>query len=319
MAFLTRVPVAALCVVLLSAGVGARAEETASSQKMRFTFMPGDSHVISHRTSASRDTALIAYEVIPKVAVTTGGDFAFFGFRFMPAELRIGMFGMFEFSTVDPARANFLTVPSGPYVWRGLLGYSMALALPRAARRAFGEGADFEISAAFRHESEHTIDGGGDDPTRFDGVPHIGDFGMLDVALQKSVGPFDVGARAQNKFFLPSYDSYAFGPGGDLFFQWRALPMLYPFISVFGEYVFGKERPEDAPPVSDLFLVRWLAGIVFPGAAADVQIYFSAEYGNEKGILAAETGFRYGWGIRVAPFKAALFRKPPPEPTSPGR
>ena len=163
--------------------------------------MPGDSHVISHRTSASRDTALIAYEVIPKVAVTTGGDFAFFGFRFMPAELRIGMFGMFEFSTVDPARANFLTVPSGPYVWRGLLGYSMALALPRAARRAFGEGADFEISAAFRHESEHTIDGGGDDPTRFDGVPHIGDFGMLDVALQKSVGPFRRGGAGAEQVF----------------------------------------------------------------------------------------------------------------------
>jgi hypothetical protein len=75
------------------------AEGERCRKSMEFTFMPGDSHVISHKESASRDTALIAYQVIPKVAVTTGGDFGFFGFKFAPVELRLGMFGMFEFST----------------------------------------------------------------------------------------------------------------------------------------------------------------------------------------------------------------------------
>lgn len=300
-------PVTLVAVIALTA-TAAHATDGRCRRPMEFAFMPGDSRVISHRESASRDTALIAYEVIPRVAVTTGGDFAFFGFRFAPVELRIGMFGMFEFSTVDPARANFLTVPAGPYVWRGLLGYSMSLSLRQLSAILLSPGDAIEVSAAFRHESEHTIDGGGENQSRFEGVPHIGDFILLDLALRKGLGPFGIEVRVQNKFFLPTYDNYAFGPGGDLIFKWRALPMLHPFVSVFGEYLFPKDRANSEIPVPDNYLVRWLAGIILPGTSADVQLYFSAEYGYEKGILALEKGFRYGWGIRVAPFKEGLFR-----------
>jgi hypothetical protein len=281
-------------------------EEERCRKPMEFTFMPGDSHVISHRESASRDTALIAYQVIPKVAVTTGGDFGFFGFRFAPVELRLGMFGMFEFSTVEPDRINFLTVPSGPYVWRGLLGYSAALSLHQLAARLLSPGDALEISVGFRHESEHYIGDDSIDPSEFDGVPHIGDFILGDLAMRKGIGRFGLDIRIQNKFFIPTYDNYSFGPGGDLVLRMRALPFLFPFISVFGEYLFGKE-PSDGTTVDDNYLFRFLAGIIFPGRTADLQIYFSGEYGNEKGILVYEKGFRYGWGIRVAPFKGGLF------------
>jgi hypothetical protein len=268
---------------------------------MTFSFMPGDSREITHSDSAAKDTALIAYEVAPRVSVTTGGEFAFFLFRFAPLSLRVGMFGMFELSTLKPDRANFLTVPSGPYLWRGLLGYGMALSLDRLARQLLGLGGALELGAGFRHESEHVTYTSSYDVARFDGAPHIGDVILLDIAFRKAVGAWLFKGRVQNKFFLPTYDNYTMGPGGDAGVQWWVHPYVHPFLSVFGEYLFGKRTTSRQVP--DNRMIRLLAGVVFPGEVADVQIYFSYAYGNDKGVLALEKGHRYGFGIRVSFFK----------------
>ena len=265
------------------------------ARRVIFEFMPGDAREVTHRDSASTDTALIAYEVAPRVSVTTGGDIGFFLFEFGLMSLRIGLFGMFELSTLNPDRLNFLTVPSGPYLWRGLLGYSLALSFDDVGRRLLGLDGALEIALSFRHESEHVTHLSGFNASAYDGAPHIGDFLMLDIAARKVAGAFVIKARIQQKVFLPTYDNYVVGPGGDLVCQWWALPWFHPFVSVFGEYLFGKNAP-------DAFIVRSLMGAIFPGRRADVQVYFVLAYGHDKGVLVLEKGLRYGYGIRVGVF-----------------
>ncbi len=85
-------------VALLMVALPAYADDPEGS--VDITVMPGESHTISHAQSASRDTGLMGYQVLPWVVLTTGADFSFIGFRFSGFDLRAGMFGMVEVQTI---------------------------------------------------------------------------------------------------------------------------------------------------------------------------------------------------------------------------
>jgi hypothetical protein len=297
-------PTAALTTALLlslPAGAGERSTDV--------VVMPGESHSISHALSASRDTALMGYQVLPRVVLTTGADFAFLGFEFAGLDLRTGMFGMVEVQTVTEQPSAFLYVPAGPYVWRGLLGYSVALAFEDLALSLWGPRGGLEAAVSFRHESEHWT--GGDEEVnelwgpRFAGSPHIGDFVMPDVALRAPAGPIDIDFRLQCKAFLPTYGNYSAGPGVDLIFRWRLAPWAHPFLSLFAEYLFGKTKTAlgERVEVGDNYLARGLLGVIFPGGVADIQIFAAVARGHDKGLLVSREETRFGWGIRIGLFK----------------
>jgi hypothetical protein len=219
------------------------------------------------------------------------------------------MFGMVEVQTVTEQPTAFLYVPAGPYTWRGLLGYSLALSLEDLARRWLGPRGGLEAAVSFRHESEHWT--GGDEEfnrrwsQRFAGTPHIGDFVMPDLAMRAPAGPFDIDLRVQCKAFLPSYDNYAAGPGVDLIFRWRLTSWVQPFLSLFAEYLFGKTKTSGGArvEVADNYLARALLGVLFPGEVADIQIFAALARGHDKGLLVTREETRLGWGIRIGLFK----------------
>jgi hypothetical protein len=297
----------ALLLVYLSMFLSLTVFASDHEKKVEFAFLPGDARIISHSASASRDTALIAYQVLPRVAVTTGGDVGFFGFRFAEMELRLGLFGMFELETAGPEPLNFLTVPAGTYLWRGLLGYSLAFSMEGFASRLLGQRGELEATLSFRHESEHYTGSAAVVEPLFQGVPHIGDFLMLDLAMRKAVNRLDIELRVQNKFFLPtSSDAYSFGPGADFILRFHAGEWLFPFWSVFGEYLFAKRTAGAREAFEDNFLVRTLLGVLVAGKRADLQVYMAADMGHGKGLLSYDKEIRIGWGIRVVLFKSGL-------------
>ena len=298
---------AAAALAVLALGRVAQAAE--EDDPGPITVVPGDSRVISHATSASRDTGVLSYQVMPRVALSCGGDFALLGFHFAGLELRAGMFGLMEVETREPQPASFMNVPAGTYLWRGLLGYSLALSFGDIGERLMGSGGQMEIAVSFRHESEHytgTREGG--EPL-YPEVPNIGDYFMPDLAVRKALGPVDLELRAQIKAFLPS-SAYTAGPGADVVLRWRALPLLHPFVSFFFERMLGRyiEWGDGHRQIRDNTLVRGLVGVVIPGEAADLMLYCALSSGNGKGLLAYGEYKDIGWGIRVAFLKRSPFR-----------
>jgi hypothetical protein len=298
---------AALALAVLAFTRAAQAAE--ADDPGHVAVMPGDARVISHSTSASRDVGALSYQVLPCVALGTGGDFAFLGFHFAGLELRAGMFGLIEVETREPQPASFMNVPAGTYLWRGSLGYSLALSLGEVGERLVGPGGQLEIALSFRHESEHytgTREGGA---PLYPDVPNIGDFFMPDLAVRKALGPFDLELRAQIKAFLPS-SAYSAGPGADVVLRWRALPLLHPFVSFFVERLFGRymEWGDGGRQIPDNTLLRGLVGVIVPGEAADLMLYCAMSSGNGKGLLAYGEYREIGWGIRVAFLKRSPFR-----------
>jgi len=308
----------AVTAALATLALGRAALAAEADEPDRVTVVPGESRVISHATSASRDTGVLSYQVMPRVALSCGGDFALLGFHFAGLELRAGMFGLIEVETREPQPASFMNVPAGTYLWRGLLGYSLALSLGELGERLVGPGGQLEIAVSFRHESEHytgTREGGG---PLFPDVPGIGDYVMPDLAVRKALGPVDLELRAQIKAFLPS-SFYSAGPGADVVLRWRALTLLHPFVSFFVERMFGRyvEWGDAHRQIRDNTLVRGLVGVIIPGEAADLMLYCALSSGNGKGLLAYGEYKDIGWGIRVAFLKRSPFRDEQ-RPTSAG-
>lgn len=265
------------------------------NKNVEFTVLPGNSHSISNTLSASRDTACMGYKVLPRVATTFGSDFAFFGIMFKDFELRAGMFGMLELETLTKQPWNFLTVPEGPYLWRGILGYSTVFSLHRLADKMFGIGGGFEIGLLFRHESEHYTA-----PFEIEGSiievlpPNIGDCIITDIGIRIPVKRLELDFRLQNKFFFPSSE-YSFGPGIDIILRFKILRYMHLFSSIFSEYLFRKDRNG-----RENYYLGNITGIVFPGKIAELQIFsiFSTGYG--KGLLSYIKENSIGWGIRVS-------------------
>lgn len=280
--------------------------------------LPGASRAISHGASASRDTALLGYQLTPYSVLTAGTDLGLVALRAPWLSFRVGYFGMLEIESSRPFRAAGKTF--GPVLpiedidtWRGLQGLSFALSFDRLARRHLGRRGALELALSFRHESEHftgTTDG---DAPRDRDVPHIGDFVMPDLAARIPLGRVDLELRAQEKVFLPVDTGRANGRrrlyrlalGGDAVVRWRLLPGLHPFTSTFAEWVAGGFAPLDGGGegrVPDAYLLRNLTGVILPGRFGEIQLFTSLSVGHGKGLHVFREELLLGWGVRVTPF-----------------
>lgn len=65
------------------------------------------------------------------------------------------MFGLIGVETKEAQPASFMNVPGGTCLWRGVLGYSLALAAGDFGERLLGTRGQMELAVSFRHESEH--------------------------------------------------------------------------------------------------------------------------------------------------------------------
>ena len=292
--------VAALAAAVLLACPGQVRASEADDPGVAVWFL-GPAREISHSTSASRDTALLRMLLLPRPVLAGGGDFGVFALRAVGVSWRLGFFGMLELES-DQETKSFVGAPQGDIrFWRGLWGYSVACSLDRLAERWLGEGSALEATLSFRHESEHyTGSNDGDEGTNYSDRPHIGNFWMPDLAVRWRVGPVSLIARYQHKIFMPDM-FYTHGPGADLTVRWHLWDYIHPFVSIFGEYLFGAERA-DVGRVPDAYLVRGLLGIIVPSSYGDLQIFFSADVGHRKGLAVYTEERTIGFGLRFTFF-----------------
>jgi hypothetical protein len=262
----------------------------------------GPAREISHSSSASRDTAALAMQFLPRPILSGGGDFGVFCLRWGGMTWRTGFLGMLELES-ETGTQGFAGTPAGDIrFWRGLWGYSLAYSPDRLAERWLGEGSALEAALSFRHESEHyTGSNEGDAGTDYGDRPHIGNFVMLDLAVRWRAGPVALVGRLQHKFFLPEASGYSHGPGADLVVRWHLWDYIHPFVSVFGEYLFGAHvAPYGRFP--DAYLVRGLLGLIVPSAHGDLYVFMSADVGHRKGLAVYTEEATLGGGIRAAFF-----------------
>lgn len=305
---------------LVASGVllaGAPAAHAADDAPEKVEVLPGASQKISHSLSASRDTALLAYQLTPYSVLTAGGDVAVVGLDLGAISMRFGFFGMLELESDQPYDAEekgySAVLPFQDIrLWRGQNGFQIAVSYDEAGRRWFGERGLFEATLGFRHESEHYTGSTSGNEPQYRDVPHIGDFVLQDFAARIPVGPVDLELRLQNKLFLPTdagqangdIRAYSIGPGFDFIVRWRLNDWLHPFSSSFGEYLMGNQLEYDGRRwnVPDDYKLRNLTGVIFPGTIGDVQVFTSVEVGHGKGLKVYREELLWGGGIRLALF-----------------
>lgn len=293
------------------------AQPAALHAQPRAEILPGASQKISHKMSASRDTALPAYQLTPYSVLTAGIDVGLVGVDFGWISARFGFVGLIELESDRPYDAeqdgaDVILPSAGVHYWRGVKGLQASIALDEAGERLFGEGGLVELTLGLRHESEHytgSNDGGAG--IDYADVPHIGDFFLHDVAARIPAGRLDVELRLQNKLFLPSGAGagdplrlYRVGPGFDAILRWRLTSWVHPFSSTFGEYLSGNpiEHEGERVRVPDNYLLRNLTGVIFPGKLGEVQVFTSVSVGHGKGLQVFKEELLWGGGVRLAPF-----------------
>ncbi len=262
-----------------------------------FDFL-GPAREISHSSSASRDTALIAAVFTPRLVRAAGADFSIVSYATEQHTWRLGVFGMLELFGEGHSDRG-LPFPTGDIgLWRGLFGYSIAWSFDRMARDMCGERCAMEATVSFRHESEHyTASNDGDTERRYVGYPHIGDFVMPDVAMRLPLGDFDLTLRLQTKLWTSRHAQtpYRFGPGGDVVLRWRLLERLHPFTSTFVEYAFADNAP-------NAYFIRNLTGVVIPSRYGDISLHLVGEIGHGKGFMVLQEEASLGVGMRFSFF-----------------
>lgn len=272
-------------------------------QKSQFQWIPGPSREIPNFLSASRDVGAVSIQLSPYLSSKAGGDLALFGVESKGTIVRFGFFGLMEAEGSDPLKPGAdgfagLFPEEAIILWRGQYGCSLSLALTSLAKRWFEEDGAIELTLGLRHESEHFFGQPGEDGSRWRGVKDIGNFILFDTALRIPIRYVDLEIRAQFKGFLPSHGGYSYtvGPGADVVFLWHLHKKALPFFSSFFEYLWGGDRVS----YKDNYLARFLLGTVFPGSAADFQLFLSIAMGHGKGLLAFREEFLYGGGFRIS-------------------
>jgi len=271
--------------------------------------LPGASQEISHSLSASRDTALLSYQLTPYSVLTGAGDVGLAGYETPQLGVRLGFFGLLELESArpfDPHSASVAFLPgAGVDYWRGADGFQLAVAPRALGQRLFGEGGLVEATAGLRHESDHhTASNGGGSSTDYSRVPQLGNFVLLDLAARIPRGPFELTLRAQSKVFAGGPRNYRIGPGFDAVLVARVWPRAWLFSSLFGEWLVGNwiALEGDRFRVPDDRTLRLLAGVLLPGRVGNIQIFTSVSVGNGKGLQVLKQELLWGGGIRLALF-----------------
>jgi hypothetical protein len=297
-----------LAFVSIMAGAGnAPGDETA--------WLPGPARAIPRTTSASRDAPVFEYAFGPRAQASIGAEPGLLAMRRTNTTVRFGLYALVGLENATSDRV----FPPGE-LWRGLVGVSMALELPRAARALLLPGSDLEVALVVGHESDHAT-GSSSSALAPPGPLAIpfgggGDFLAPDIAVALPAGhkvaitvrlqdriyfnefPAIVGARGASDLVADTlHEGLINAPGADLVIRWRAKSWAMPELAVFAEHLF----PHDAFVPGGGFL-RAMAGVVFPGRFGEFEPFASFDGGNGKGLLVQERELRLSVGIRYALF-----------------
>lgn len=249
--------------------------------------------------SASRDAPTLDLMFEPRDIRTAGAELAIATLRQQDTSVRLGFAGLLELESDGAATgvSNLFPHGNGTFLWRGSYAFYAAVGLDALAAR-WCDGCALELSAQYRHESQHytgAMDGGpGMDVTS---EPYVGDDVIADVAASRPFGSWLVAARATAFVFVPGRSSYAGGPGLDVHVRWRGA-RVQPFVSGYAERLFGTELAGHR--FDDAYLVRALAGVALPSTLGDVMLFVSGDAGNRKGIRGLTEEATIGFGVRLA-------------------
>jgi hypothetical protein len=301
-------------VTFLVTGIAAN-EASADPAATGTTWLPGSDRAIPRTTSASRDTPLLEYAYGPRAQASIGAEPGILESRGSALVFRFGLYAMVGLENATDTRF----FPPGE-LWRGLVGASFALELPRVARAWLVPGSTFEVGLIVGHESDHesadstsTLPPPGPLAIPFGGG---GDFLAPDVAVRLPAGravtlvvriqdriyfnelPLLVGATTASDDIAESlHEGLVNAPGADLIARWHAARWAKPQLALFGEHLF----PHDASAQDGQFF-RAMAGVVFPGRVGELEPFVSFDGGNGKGLLVEERALRFSVGVRYAPF-----------------
>jgi hypothetical protein len=279
------------------------------------TWLPGAARGIPRATSASRDAPVFEYAFGPRAQVSIGAEPGIVEIRRPATTFRIGFHALVG---LENATSNRVSPPTE--LWRGMVGASLALALPRLAGARLGPGSEIEVALVVGSESDHASSGSSStlSPPGPRAIPFGGggDFLALDAAVSlPAAGAMAIVVRLQDRIYfnqLPLIvgdrvvsdivtdglrEGLVNAPAVDLVVRWQAKPWLAPQLSVFAEYLF----PHD-PFVADGQFLRAMAGVVMSGRIGEIEPFASFDGGNGKGLLVQERALRFSAGVRYAPF-----------------
>jgi hypothetical protein len=304
-----RVSVVAVTSALASIAVDANADAPA------VTWLPGADRGISRTNSASRDTPVFEYAYGPRAQASMGAEPGLVALRGGATTFRLGFYGLAALENATSPRV----FPPGE-LWRGLVGVSFALEMPKAARSLLTPGSDMEIALVVGHESDHatenstsTLSPAGPLAIPFGGG---GDFLAPEIAWRLPAGrgvtitmrlqdriyfnelPLFVGARVASDVVADGlHEGLVNAPAADMVLEWRATHWAIPRVAVFGEHLF----PHDAF-VPGGQRVRAILGVGLPGKVGELEPFVSFDGGNGMGLLVQERALRFSVGVRYAPF-----------------
>ncbi len=289
----------------------ARGEPAASGT----TWLPGPDRALPRTTSASRDAPVLEYAYGPRAQASIGAEPGLLQVRGPATTLRLGFYAMVGLENATSDRA----FPPGE-LWRGLVGASFALELPRLARAWLVPGSDMEIALVVGHESDHASSGSSSmlpPPGPF-AIPFGGggDYLAPDIAVQLMAGPsVTVTVRLEDRIYfneLPLiagsrvasdviaddlHEGLLNAPGADLVLRWHATRWAEPQLAFFGEHLFAHD-----PVVPDGQFFRAMAGVVLAGRVGELEPFVSFDGGNGKGLLVQERALRLSAGVRYVLF-----------------
>ncbi|MDP9034997.1 MAG: hypothetical protein M3O50_09325 [Myxococcota bacterium] len=310
--------VAVFVPLLLSIGTesGAVHADSGTEATRPTTWLPGPARAISRATSASRDTVALEYAYGPRAQASIGAESGLLESRAPDAIWRLGLYAMVGLESAIKRR---LFPPSE--LWRGLVGVSLALELPLVARGYFPPGSTFELGLVVGHESDHFTVPQTQPPPAARGIRYGGggNFIAADAAVRLHAGPeVTITVRLQDRVYVSSFgllqsrsasdsiardlhDGLVNAPGTDVVVRWRATTTAQPQLAVFAEHLFS-HRFVGHPSAPDGNFVRAIGGVVFPGAAGELEPFVSVDAGNGKGWLIDQSELRASAGVRYAAF-----------------
>jgi hypothetical protein len=277
------------------------------------TWLPGPARALPRTTSASRDAPVFEYAYGPRAQASIGAEPGLLEVRRDATTLRVGIYAMIG---LENATATRVFPPAE--LWRGLVGGSVSLELPRLARAWLGPGDALELSLTLGHESDHATAGESVPSPSPRDIPFGGGGNCVapDVAARLGVGrAVTVLVRLQDRIYwneLPAmfgarsasdtvaddlHEGLANAPGADLVVRWQAARWIVPSVALFAEHLF----PHDGFVDGGGFF-RALCGVVFPGRVGELEPFASFDAGNGKGLLVERRELRLSVGVRYALF-----------------
>jgi hypothetical protein len=276
-------------------------------------WLPGPARGIPRSTSASRDTPLFEVAYGPRAQASIGAEPGLVELRAAKAVWHAGMYAMIGLENADASR-----VFPPAQLWRGLVGASVSVELPRAASAWLVPGSDLELSLVVGHESDHATEPGSLPPAGPRDIPFGGggDFIAPDVAVRLPAGaavsiivrlvdrvyfnelPLFVGARVASDLVASDlHEGLSDAAGADLVVRWRATTHVWPTLALYGEHLFAREAFTD-----DGGFFRVMGGVALPGKVGELEPFASFDAGNGKGLIIARRELRLSAGVRYAFF-----------------